>query len=184
MGRVKRRRATAMRYAKALLMLAREAGAAEETGREIEEFSKLVAGHADLRNLLLRPWVKGPDRRRVAGAVAERSGCSALARNFIGLLAERGRMDYLGEIGQAYRELVDEALGRIRARVRTAAPLAESERRRLAERLSRAAAKTAIVEEVTDPTLLGGFVAQMGSLVLDGSLDGQLARLRERLARG
>ena len=35
-----------------------------------------------------------------------------------------------------------------------------------------------------DSTLLGGFVAQVGSLILDGSLDGQLARLRQRLAGG
>ena len=35
-----------------------------------------------------------------------------------------------------------------------------------------------------NPELLGGFVAQIGSLVVDGSLDGQLARMRERLARG
>ena len=181
---MRRRQATATRYAKALLALAQEAGTSEATGRELEEFSGLIGGHADLRHLLLRPWVKGPDRRRVAEAVAERNGCSAPVRDFVGLLAQRGRMDHLSEIGQAYRQLVDEALGRVRARVRTAVPLAEPERRRLAECLSQATRKSAIVEEVTDPTLLGGFVAQVGSLVLDGSLDGQLARLREHLARG
>ena len=181
---MRRRQATATRYAKALLALSQEARTIEAAGQELEEFSGLIDQHADLRHLLVRPWVKGPDRRRVAEAVAERSGCSAVIRNFIGLLAERGRMDHLSEIGQAYRQLVDEALGQVRARVRTAVPLAEPERRRLAESLSRATGKRAIVEDVMDSTLLGGFVAQVGSLVLDGSLDGQLARLRERLARG
>jgi len=44
--------------------------------------------------------------------------------------------------------------------------------------------KHVAVEEVVDPEMLGGFVAEIGSLVLDGSLDGQLARLRARLGRG
>jgi F0F1-type ATP synthase delta subunit len=41
-----------------------------------------------------------------------------------------------------------------------------------------------LVEEVVDKNLLGGFVAEIGSLVVDGSLDGQLARMRERLVKG
>ena len=40
------------------------------------------------------------------------------------------------------------------------------------------------MEEIVDKNLLGGFVAEIGSLVVDGSLDGQLARIRERLAKG
>jgi F0F1-type ATP synthase delta subunit len=40
------------------------------------------------------------------------------------------------------------------------------------------------VQETVDTTLLGGLVAEIGSLMADGSLDGQLARLKERLERG
>lgn len=182
---MRKRESTAKRYAKALLALAQEAGRGEAAAQELGEVLSLLDAHPELRDSLLRPWVKGLDRRAVAQELAERIGCSTLVKDFIGLLAERGRMDHLGEIGQAYRQLVDEAAGRVRARVRTAVPLDEPERRQLAEHLSRAAGKTAIVEDVmVDPTLLGGFVAQIGSLVFDGSLDGQLARLRERLARG
>jgi F-type H+-transporting ATPase subunit delta len=181
---VRKREATAKRYAKALLGLAREAGTTEATGEQLDEVSTLFDTHADLRHALLRPWVKGQDRRAVAQAVAERIGGSTLLRNFVGLLAERRRLDHLSEISQAYRQLVDESLGRVRARVRTAIPLAESDHRQLAERLSRATGKTVVLEGFVDPTLLGGFVAQVGSLVLDGSLDGQLTRLRKHLAGG
>ena len=58
------------------------------------------------------------------------------------------------------------------------------EKQELAARLERALGKRIILEEQVDTTLLGGFVAQVGSLILDGSLDGQLARMRQRLARG
>ena len=84
----------------------------------------------------------------------------------------------------AYRALVDDELGRVRAEVRTAVALTDDEKRQLAARLGRASASRSSLEETVDASLLGGFVAQVGSLILDGSLDGQLARMRERLARG
>jgi F-type H+-transporting ATPase subunit delta len=69
--------------------------------------------------------------------------------------------------------------------VRTAVALTEQERAALAARLGRElGGKQVILEEVVDQRLLGGFVAEVGSLVMDGSLDGQLARMRERLAAG
>ena len=179
---MRKREATAKRYAKALLSLARERGRAEAVGGELDEFSSLLAEHAQLRDALLHPWVKGQARRAVARAVAVRLGCSPLSSDFLGLLAERGRLDHLREIGQAYRQLADDSLGRVRAHVRTAVPLAEPERRQLAERLGRATGKTVLVEAQLDPSLLGGLIAQVGSLVFDGSLDGQLARLRGRLS--
>jgi F-type H+-transporting ATPase subunit delta len=93
-------------------------------------------------------------------------------------------MDHLPELVASYHALVDEQLGRVRAEVRTAVALSADEKRELAARLGRALGKQVIVEETVDTSLLGGFVAQVGSLILDGSLDGQLARMRERLARG
>ena len=73
----------------------------------------------------------------------------------------------------------------MRARVRTAVALGDEGRAALARGLGRAVdGKQVVLEEVTDRGLLGGFVAELGSLLVDGSLDGQLARVRDRLARG
>jgi len=110
---------------------------------------------------------------------------SKLVRDFLGLVAGHGRAALLPEIAEAYRALVDADVNRARVRVRTAVPLNEQERTLLAARLGTAlGGKQVVIEEVVDKALLGGFVADIGSLVVDGSLDGQLARLRERLARG
>jgi len=68
--------------------------------------------------------------------------------------------------------------------VRTSISLTDGAKSQLANRLQAAVGKQVILEETMDPNLLGGFVAHVGSLILDGSLDGQLARLRERLVRG
>lgn len=181
---MRKREAIGKRYAKALLTLAQAAGTGEAAGKELGEFLGVVDAHRELRESLLRPWVKASDRRRAAEAVAERIGCAVAVRNLVGLLAERGRMGHLREINQAYGRLVDEAAGRLRARVRTAVPIVEAERRGIAEGLSAVTGKTVVMEDVEDPALLGGFVAEIGSLVLDGSLAGHLHRLHERLVRG
>ncbi len=176
--------ATAKRYAKALFLLAREAGRVEATGVELGAFVAVLAAERQLGLLLSRPWIKGVAKRAVTVPVAERLGCSKLVKDFLGLLAARGRMDHLPGIAQAYRDLEDRAAGRVRARVRSAVALTDTERGQLADRLARVVGREVILAESVDPTLLGGFVAQIGSLVLDGSLDGQLARMRECLVRG
>ena len=178
------RERTARRYAKALFMAAHEAGVAADVGHELGALQEVLREHPEVRDLLAHPWIKAADRRGVAVAIAERSGAGPLVRNLAGLVAERGRADHLGEIDVAYRALVDEDLGQARAQVRSAVALTEDDKRRLTARLGQVLGKRIIVEERVDATLLGGFVAQVGSLILDASLDGQLERMRERLARG
>ena len=175
---------TARRYAKALFQIARETGSMPAVGDELARFLERFDGDAQLHDVLTRPWIKGVDRRAIAVAVAEGEGCGALVRDFVGLLAERGRIDHFTEIMASYRNFVDEDLGQARATVRTAVPLTDGEKQELGRRLEGALGKRILLEERVDPTLLGGFVAQVGSYIVDGSLDGQLARMRERLARG
>lgn len=181
---MKSRQATAARYAKALFSIAREAGTAEAFVRELEQFAAELRGNRELEVVLLRPWIKPAERQAVAVEVAKRAGCSPLVQKTIGLVAARGRMDHLPELVEAYRTLVDSDAGRVQASVRAAVAFTEDEKKLLAARLGHALGKQVIITETVDPSLLGGFIAQVGSLVLDGSLDGQLARVRERLARG
>jgi len=181
---MRQREGTAKRYAKALIDLARQSGDEENTGTEIAGFLELLSNQAELKRSLIYPWVKGYDKQRVAAAVAERLNYSMLARNFLGLLALRGRLEYLPEIVRAYQQLLDQHRGRVRATVRTAIPLNASERALLCEKLSITLGRHVLLEEWVDATLLGGFIVQSGSTVLDGSLDSQLARMREHLAKG
>jgi F-type H+-transporting ATPase subunit delta len=81
-----------------------------------------------------------------------------------------------------YRDMVDQDLSRVRARVRTRVTLTEAERDALRARLaSVTGAREVLIEEQVDDQLLGGFVAEIGTYIVDGSLDGQLARMGERL---
>lgn len=181
---MRRQEATARRYAKALFQVARESRRLDAVGEELARVLEILVADRRLGEFLSRPWIKGVTKKSVATAIALRLGCSPLVRDFVGLVAQRGRTDHLAEIARAYRSFLDAERGQARAQVRSAVVLGEAERGRLTRRLGPLAGKEVIVEARVDASLLGGFVAQIGSLVLDGSLDGQLARLRERLVRG
>jgi F-type H+-transporting ATPase subunit delta len=172
-------------YAKALFALAQERGQADAIARELDRAAEVFSREPELSALLSRPWITATVKRDAAAQVAARLELGALTRDFLALVAARGRAERVPSIAAAYRGLVDDAAGRVRARVRAPLALAADERTALAGRLSRVLeGKQVVLEEMVDGALLGGFVAEIGSLLVDASLDGQLARLRERLVRG
>ena len=177
-------RHAARSYAKALFELAKERHQTNVVAHELGGIIEVVAGDPELRNFLARPGVSAAAKRAVADEIAQRVGVGKLVRDFVGLAADQGRGEELPEIAEAYRDLVDADAGRVRARVRSAVALTEEERATLASRLGGALGKTVVVEDRVDPELLGGLVAEVGGLVADGSLDGQLARIKDRLERG
>lgn len=174
----------ARRYAKALYGLARDAGRLDPVVDELGRFAALLEREGKLRDILTRPWVKAATKRALLVTVADRLPVSPLTRNFLALVAQRRRLGLLPEILRAFRALVDENAGRVRTRVRSAVALSESERAALRERLGRRLGKTVVLDTEVDPTLLGGFVAEVGSQVLDASVAGQLRALRETLIKG
>jgi F-type H+-transporting ATPase subunit delta len=176
--------AVAKSYAKALFELAGARNQVDAVARELAAITDVLARQPDILGFLARPWVAAAAKRSAAVELATRLELSPLTRDFLGLVVARNRADHLGAIATAYRNLDDQAEGRVRVKLRTAVALSDAESRALAERLSRLLqGKKLVMEASVDSGLLGGFVAEVGSRVLDGSLDTQLERMRERLAR-
>jgi F-type H+-transporting ATPase subunit delta len=176
--------ATAKSYARALFELARERNQVDAIASELAQVASVLAEQAALREFLSRPWVSAAAKRGAAAEVAQRLGVSRLMRDFLALLAVRNRTDHVPAIEAAFRRMMDEAMGRVRVKVRTAVALTEAERGALRARLARVLeSRELILEETVDGAMLGGFVAEVGSTILDGSLDTQLERMRDRLAR-
>jgi F-type H+-transporting ATPase subunit delta len=176
--------ATAKSYARALFELARERDQIDTIGTELGAAADLLAAQPALRDFLSRPWVSAAAKRGAAGDVATRLGVSPLVRDFIALVAVRNRADHLAAIQTAYRALVDEHRRRVRVKLRTAIRFSDAERETLGRRLSQVLeGRELVIDESVDPTLLGGFVAEIRSMILDGSLDTQIVRMRDQLAR-
>jgi F-type H+-transporting ATPase subunit delta len=172
-------------YAKALFAIARERDQTELVGRELDEVTATVGNIAELRGFLARPWIPAEVKRKAAMEVARSAGLSRLSCDFLGLVAANGRTDHLPVIAVHYRKLQDDELHRARARVRSAVALSAAARGALVAKLERRfEGRHVVLEEVVDPTMLGGFIVEIGGVVLDASLEGQLDTIRRRLGRG
>ena len=172
-------------YAKALFALAKERNQAELVGHELSEVAVTFEREGDLRDVFARPWIPATGKRTLAAEVAQRLGLSKLTSDFFALVVARGRGGHLSAMAEKYHKLLDEDLGRVRTRIRTAISLTEDQRRTLSAKLGQAlGGQQVVLEEVVDSTMLGGFLVESGSVVLDGSLEGQLDRMRHRLTDG
>jgi len=171
----------ARRYAKALFDLAVEAGRVEPWAEALVALQKAVASSPELRDLLENPVYPKEQRQAVAGQLARALALDPGPTHLLALLAERNRLAYLSGVADTFGQLADQTLGRVRARVTSAVPLVEAEAQALAQRLAAATGAQVLLERTVDPALLGGVVAQVGSLVYDGSLRAQLEALRRSM---
>ena len=171
----------ARRYAKALFGLAVEKDRVQAWSDALVALGRAVDGSVELQDVLENPAYGKEQRRAVVSKLVDALKLDADPANLLYLLAERSRLGHLSGLVGAYRELADQHLGRIRARVTSAVPLDDALATAIAEKLSAATRATVIVERAVDPAILGGVVAQVGSLVYDGSLRAQLDDLRQAL---
>ena len=171
------------RYAKALFQLGLEGHKEEETGQEVE---RLVAAYTNspLARVLNNPAFPLRSRKNILLEVARSLGLSPTVSHFLSLLLERDRLTFLTSITAYYRRLLDEMKGRVEARVVTASPMDEAILGRLREALRKISAKEVVLQEETDPGLIGGLVIHMEGKIYDGSVRTQLEKMRERIERG
>lgn len=168
----------ANRYARALLSIAEEQGALEKIGADLQALAELHGRSPQLRHVLRSPAISAQERRAIVNAIATQGAFQPVTKVFLNLLTDKGRLDYLGDIAVAFRRLADERLGRVRAEVRSTAPLFPDELNQIRVTLAQRTGKDVVVEAKVDETLLGGVVARVGDTVYDSSLRSQLSRLR------
>jgi F-type H+-transporting ATPase subunit delta len=171
----------ARRYARALFQIGVDMGTYEAFGQELSDLAALFQGSTELRQTMVNPVFKPSEKRAILEKILPRVAPSPIVQRFALLLLERGRIVLLTSLARAYRELADAHAGRVRAVVTSAAPLAPADLERVRKSLERRTKKTVMLEAEVDPNLIGGLVARVGDLVLDGSVRTQLDTLREKL---
>ena len=102
-------------------------------------------------------------------------------RNFVFLISDHRRVGELVSIIEAFERRMDDRLGYIKADISSAREMGSEQKIALEAQLSRLTGKKARLQFTTDPSLLAGLVAKVGSTVYDGSARGQLERLKVRL---
>ena len=167
-------------YASALLGAAKERGRVERVREDLADFVASVEAVPELRELLRNPQLD--PRARTAALEAILGDTDELVRNFLLLLAERGRAGQVDDIQREFERLVAAEAGHLDVELTTAYELSDAEAQAIVDQIRQASGRPVTATRKTDPSLLGGIVLQVGSLRLDASLRNRLERLRQELA--
>jgi F-type H+-transporting ATPase subunit delta len=170
-------------YANAVFELAAAEGALEATERDLFTISRALADSPELRDALTNPQLPG-DRKQ--GILDDLLGgrASDLVRNLVSFIVGQGRASDLGQIVDAFVERAAASRSRAVAEIRSAIPLDQATIDRLAAALSKATGKKLEVKTIVDPEVIGGVVAQVGDVVIDGTVARRLSTLRQSLRTG
>ncbi len=175
-------RASAARYARALLDVAIKESDPERAGHELAAFVDVVRQHADLERVLANPVVAAADKRAVVQQIVQRLQLSTPAAKLLVLLSARGRLPLLPDLLDVYRERLMEHQRVVRAEVTTAVPLSQERVAQLQQRIASATGRSVTMSTKVDASIIGGAITRIGSTVYDGSVAAQLAKVRDRLA--
>jgi F-type H+-transporting ATPase subunit delta len=174
-------RASAARYAKALLDVAIKESDPERAEQELAAFVDLVRTNPELQRTLANPVVSAADKRAIAQQILERQKPTTPVGKLVLLLALRGRLALLPDLLDVYRKRLMEHRNVLSAEVTTAAPLSPERAAQLQQRLANATGRTVTMTTRVDASIIGGVVTRIGSIVYDGSVATRLAKVRDRL---
>ncbi len=148
---------------------------------ELRAVDDLIASSNELKIVLASPAVTPSRKRAVMARLLAPMNVSEQVRNFLFVVIDHRRIHELKSMIEAFENLADQRLGFVRADVASASEMPEAQRKALEVQLSRLAGKKTKLRYTTDPSLVAGVVAKVGSIVYDGSVRGQLDRLRLKL---
>jgi F-type H+-transporting ATPase subunit delta len=170
-------------YAEALLQVAESRQETDTVATQARELLVLWNSSAQLREAMASPVLE-PEAKKAALSALFDGQVTASVQNLLKLLADRQRIAVLDAVLERFLELYRELRQITLAKVSSATPLSEEQQAQLNQKVQAIAGTQAVEFELSvDPALIGGFVVNLGSQVIDASLAGQVRRLGLALAK-
>jgi F-type H+-transporting ATPase subunit delta len=155
---------------------------AAKTLEELHALSALLHANQDLGRVWENPAIAAEQKRSVLDAIVRREGFSKSVRNFVAVLIDHRRMHFFDAIVEQLGHELDARLGFAEAQITSARDLSDAERRTLEGQVEKLTGKKVRAKYSRDSTILGGAIVRVGSTIYDGSVLGQLQRIREQIA--
>jgi F-type H+-transporting ATPase subunit delta len=175
--------AVASRYARAFADVVLDGKLdAKQVTEQLGVIVELYRSNLDLRRVWESPAIAVEQKRKLLDAIIERSAMLRPVRNFLAVLIDHSRIHEVEAIIRQFQTELNHRLGIVEAEVTSARPLAEAQSRELLAELARLTGKQVSAEYKVDPSLIGGAAIRVGSTVYDGSVRGQLQKMKEQLS--
>jgi F-type H+-transporting ATPase subunit delta len=152
--------------------------------QEAQALVALFADSKDLREVWEAPSIPGEQKRHLLDAIASRQGISREVRNFIAVLIDHQRISFVAPIVKQFEVELGERMGFAEAQITSSKVMSQEARHELQSQVEKMIGKKIRAKYQLDASLLGGAVVRVGSTIYDGSVKGQLERIREQLVSG
>jgi F-type H+-transporting ATPase subunit delta len=173
----------ASRYARALVDVILERHVdGNEARQQLRTMVDAVHESLELRRVWESPAVLAEQKRAVLDALAAKIGAAKPIRNFMAVIIDHRRLGALDDILRVFESELDARLGFAEVQVSSARPLAPEEQREVESRVERMTGKKIRASYASNPELLGGIVVRVGDTIYDGSVRGQLEKMRQELS--
>jgi F-type H+-transporting ATPase subunit delta len=167
-------------YANALFEVASVEGSLESVENELFQLARALESSDELRSTLTDAAIPVERRQAIVEDLLS-NRASPVTVALVSFVVGSGRARDLPAIIDRLVERAALAKSKVVAEVRTAVPLTDDQRTRLADALGKATGKSVEVKAIVDRSVLGGVVAQIGDTVIDGSVRSRLEQLREAI---
>jgi F-type H+-transporting ATPase subunit delta len=142
----------------------------------------LVEQSAELRRDCENPAVPAEQKRQLLDAIVQRDGIDRPVRNLIAVLIDHRRLNFLARIVEQFEKELDRRMGLADAQISSARELGDAEKHTLESEIAKLTGKRVRAQYGVDPSLLGGAVVRIGSTIYDGSVKGQLEKIKEAIS--
>lgn len=176
--------AIARRYAAALFDVTKSNSTLDAAQAGLASFAALVAGSPELTAVFASPAVPAHKKLSVAQTLVAQLNAPQEIQRLITALGDRDRLGLVKDVASAFDAKVRQEKHILQAEVTTAVPLSAERTAALASALGQALGGTVTIEPRVDPSIVGGVIAKVGSLVFDGSVTRQLERMKTDLLLG
>ena len=164
-------------YADALLAIAKAEGNGSETEDELFRFARILEGSDELREKLADVHLPVSLRLQIVNDLLGDKATAATV-NLVSMVVGLGHVRDLPAMVDAMVASSARQSDKEVAEVRSAIPLTDDQKSRLAVELGKATGKQVEVKVIIDHSIKGGLIARVGDTVIDGSVRRRLEQLR------
>ena len=172
---------TSKSYAIALYELSKENSELDKVESEMKKLNKLLDSSADFKEMILNPTVVKDDKKNVIFKIADQNNFSETFKKFLGFVAIKNRLFFLGKIIESFLNLVSNNKGELKAKLVSSKKLSIEEQKKIQSELSKDFKSLLNIDYKYDPDLIAGLIIQVGSVMVDTSIKTKLKKLEKNM---
>ena len=172
---------TSKSYAIALYELSKENSELDKVEDEMKKLNKLLNSSADFKEMILSPTVAKDDKKNVMFKIADQNNFSETFKKFLGFIAIKNRLFFLGKIIESFLNLVSNNKGELKAKLVSSKKLSMEEQKKIQSELSKDFKSPLNIDYEYDPDLIAGLIIQVGSVMVDTSIKTKLKKLEKNM---